>query len=222
LLFVKDISDHLVYYLFEKPRGLDFARNCYPYGDNSQNVWYERTNRRHIREIFSFFRDRSLPVLDIGCGKGYLLYRLQKMGFAHTDGIEYNAELARIARGNLRRLKLDSVRVFEADARKFDGYDAYSVVYLFHPFRGGVMAETVKRLEESLRRVPRKFYAVYLFPKTCLPWEQSDFFRRVHSRQIEFANASMDVFYYMHDPDDLPPPRPSFRDFLRREMGRSN
>lgn len=39
----------------------------------------------------------SDTLIDVGCGKGYILYLFSKLPFSLVDGIEYNQELCDIA-----------------------------------------------------------------------------------------------------------------------------
>ncbi len=217
---VKTFLDEMIYKFTEQPRGLDFSRNAYPYADESDNVWYERTAKKHIRTIFSYFEDKSLPVLDLGCGKGYVLYQLQKMGFKRTDGIEYNPEFVDIANENMEKLGLaGKVRILNMDAREFEHYDSYGIVYMFHPFGGQTMRAVLSGIEESLRRRPRKFYAVYFYPVEHVMWDESPLFVRKMSMVMEFLNTELDVYYYEHDPQRRPRRKQLFRDVLDDHMG---
>lgn len=217
---VKTFLDDMIYKFTEQPRGLDFSRNAYPYADESDNVWYERTAKKHIRTIFSYFEDKRLPVMDLGCGKGYVLYQLQKMGFARTDGIEYNPEFVEIAQANMEKLGLSKkVRIHCMDAREFENFDSYGIVYMFHPFGGKTMQAVLQNIEESLVRRPRKFYAVYFYPVEHLMWDESPFFVRKMSMVMEFLNTELDVYYYEHDPARKPRSRPRFRDVLENKLG---
>lgn len=219
MLPIKAFLDNLIFKFSEQPRGLDFSRNSYPYGEDSDNVWYERTTKKHIQMIFSYFKNKNLPILDLGCGKGYLLYQLQKMGFATTDGIEYNQDIAEIAQTNLRKLKLNNkVRIFHIDARDFDDYDSYQVIYMFHPFKEKIMKTVVQKVEESLLRTPRMFHVVYFYPVEHLLWDNSPTFIRKQSMLIEFLNTELDVYYYEHDPSRKRKAPPNFKDVLQKKL----
>ncbi|KAL8427670.1 hypothetical protein Efla_007089 [Eimeria flavescens] len=47
----------------------------------------------------------SLPILDVGCGGGQFLARLQRRGFRRLAGIDYSASAVRLAAANLLRAK---------------------------------------------------------------------------------------------------------------------
>ena len=211
--------DNLVYRIFEAPRGLDFARNAYPYKSGSDNVWYERTYTEHVKKIFSYIKDKRRPFLDLGCGKGYLLYRLQKLGFTHTDGLEYNLEFAATALQNMERLGLeDKITIYNMDARDFVDFDRYEIIYMFHPFRAPVMREVVRHVEESLDRRPRPFTVVYFYPIEHRFWDISPYFSLAKIRVIHFANTEMEVCYYEHEPGKVRPRLPRFSDVLHHEL----
>jgi len=216
---IKTFIDLMTYWIKEAPKGLDFARNYYPYGEGSDKVWYERTHERHIREIFSCFEDRSLPVLDIGCGKGYALYCLNKMGFTKLTGLEYTDYLSGIAKKNMKALGLeDKVEIIKGDAAEFEDYDEYQIIYMFHPFDGNIMGNVVKYAERSLARKPREFTVVYFHPMEHLLWDRSPVFRKSGQITIQYFNADLDVYYYEYDPDKLKMDGVSFREILDREM----
>ncbi len=200
--FIKTFMDNMIYRLKEAPKGLDFARNTYPYGPQSDNIWYERTSPRHLAEMFSRFKDKTVPVLDLGCGKGYVLYALNKIGFSRVDGVEYTPAIAEIAANNMRALGLkDKVTIFNVDARRFDNYDPYGIIYMFHPFRKEVMKKVVHNLEESLKRAPRRFTVVYSNPVEHIFWDVSPYFILKEKDTLTFMNLEMDVYYYEHDPE---------------------
>jgi hypothetical protein len=98
------------------------------------------------------------------------------MPFAQVDGVELVKTLARTARKNLQKVGT-RVRVYEDDARYFDGYDEYNWVYLYNPFPANVMLGVMHKLTYSLARKPRKMTLVYNNP-TCHEVVKG-FFRKV-------------------------------------------
>lgn len=201
VLYFKHFIDSLTYRFKEKPKGLDFSRNEYPYDDDSDNIWYERTQPKHIRRIFSQIGDKSRPFLDLGCGKGYLLYELTKLGFTNVSGIEYTTEIADIAKKNMEVLGLsDVVTIINMDARDFTAFDDFEIIYMFHPFKKPVMEIVVRHIEESLERNPRPFTAVYFHPVEHMLFSSSPYFERTVSLKFEFLNTELDLFYFEHNP----------------------
>jgi SAM-dependent methyltransferase len=209
--------------LTELPKGLDFARNVYPYSVGSENVWYERTHPAHIKKIFSYFKERARPVIDLGCGKGYMIYRLKQMGFFHVDGVEYDEEIYQIACQNMEMLNLEKeVTIYHMDARDFDDFDQYGILYLFHPFKGSIMREVIRNVEKSLARKPRRFTVVYFYPIEHRMWEMSPYFEREKVMLLEYSNINMEVCYYEHDPARKIVPRIDFSKVLQNALDKAD
>lgn len=218
--WAKTFTDYLTYWFKEKPKGLDFARNYYPYGDNSHNIWYERTHARHLKQIFSYIKDKNRPILDIGCGKGYALYSLHKLGFTNLTGLEYTAYLSKVAKNNMNALGLDEIKIIKGDAAKFDNYDPYEVIYMFHPFDYNIMENVVFEVMRSLKRAPRPFTVIYFHPMAHLLWDRSPVFKKTASTQVQYFNAILDVYYYEFDSAKLNPSGISFKTMLNNEISR--
>lgn len=216
---VKTLTDNITYALFERGKGLDFARNEYPYEEGSDRIWYERTHYPHIRKIFEYIKDKKRPVLDVGCGKGYALYCLHRMGFTDVSGLEYTDSIYTTAVKNMHALNLiDTVNLIHGDAAEFTGYDPYEIVYMFHPFHEGVMRHVVGNIEASLKHRPRPFTVVYFHPMAHMLWDRSPIFSKTAQKQIEYFNGALDVYYYEYDPDKLKHNGVSFSDMLKREI----
>jgi len=103
-------------------------------------------------------------IVDFGCGKGGILISLAKYPFAQITGVEISAELADIARVNIRKLKIRKVDVQCCDAADFKKLNGYNYFYFFDPFPCVVMAEVLKNIENSVVQRPRKVTLIYLNP----------------------------------------------------------
>ena len=44
-------------------------------------------------------------IIDIGCGKGKMIYFFSKFPFGRIDGLEYSRDVADIAEKNIRKLR---------------------------------------------------------------------------------------------------------------------
>jgi 23S rRNA G2445 N2-methylase RlmL len=97
--------------------------------------------------------------------------------FSRVDGVDISKELLEIARENLRRMRVRGSVLFHSDAAAFDGYDRYTFYYLYNPFPQAVMAQTMVRISESLKRRPRKVTLVYTNPKEHAVIESAGFRR---------------------------------------------
>lgn len=144
------------YFLYEKPRGLDFTMRDISLFDKSQGLYhgYSKTDEHHLREIFgnlSFTgRDR---LLDIGCGKGVVLLEASAYPFEKVTGIDIDERLITIARKNFQILRMESrVECIQSDAVKFEMYEEYNVFFLFNPFSAPIMEKVVDKLISVSRK----------------------------------------------------------------------
>jgi SAM-dependent methyltransferase len=124
----------------------------------------ERVTRWMLDTLGIDHRDYSF--VDLGCGKGRVLLVASTYPFQRVIGVEISEELSRIARDNVTR--------FPADARKADievqTIDAATVrfpttnlvIHMYHPFGPELTRAVLRRLEESVREVPRTVMVAYL------------------------------------------------------------
>lgn len=91
---------------------------------------------QHIEEMKSHFaryagntlpKDRTAPILDIGCAMGFALIWLRDLGYAAAEGIEQDAELAERCRGQGLRVQQVSDTVAWLRERR----DTFSRIYAF-------------------------------------------------------------------------------------------
>lgn len=146
------------YFLFEKPRGLDFTMRDKSLLKKSKGLYhgYSKTAERHLKEIFDSLSFKgNEKLLDIGCGKGVVLRAALVYPFEKVAGIEIDENLVSIAVKNFRVLGAeDRVLCQQADAAEFEGYGEYNVFFLFNPFSGSIMEKVVDKLLEVARETP--------------------------------------------------------------------
>ena len=166
----------------EEKRHIDFSRR-YVEGAikyNDEIIHYETIRRRHFKKIYNKFINVSgwksgHSVLDYGCGKGYVLYLLNEYGkFDKIAGIDILPELCTIAETNMKKNKIKA-KIVNADARIFKEIDQYDVMYMFNPFPEKAMKEVAERINESLQRVNRQLYIIYV----------NDLYREILLNKIE-------------------------------------
>jgi SAM-dependent methyltransferase len=106
--------------------------------------------------------------LDVGAGKGRILFLAAQYPFRRVLGVELSDSLCRIARRNLAahrdRLQCRNVGVIRADAVEYAIPDDVTVVYMYNPFCGPAFARFVGRILESLDRQPRTLHLIYNNP----------------------------------------------------------
>ena len=146
------------YFLWEKPRGLDFTMRDTSLLKSSNGLYhgYSKTAEKHLKKIFSSLTfDGSERLLDIGCGKGVVLRVASGYPFEKVAGIEIDERLLGIAVNNFRILKMEGrVQCFQADAAEFKGYGDYNIFFLANPFSGTVMEKVVDKLLDISERNP--------------------------------------------------------------------
>lgn len=101
--------------------------------------------------------------LDYGSGMGRVVLRVAMLPFKRVIGVELMPALTDIAKQNLAgaRSIQSPVEFVTADATRFELPDDVTIVHLFNPFTGQVMAEVQARIRESLQRAPRRLRVVY-------------------------------------------------------------
>lgn len=118
----------------------------------------------------------SLPInfdgftfVDLGSGKGRTLLMASEYPFRRVLGVELIAELHRAAEENIRDYRsptqrCTSIKSILADAREFDLPEEPLVLFLFNPLPERALSEVLRRLGNSLARVPRSVWVVYHNP----------------------------------------------------------
>lgn len=211
-----EVKNTFIYAFYERPRGLDFARSARPYPSYSDNVRYERTPFKITKRVMAGTLDADAHILDAGCGKGFFICSLKKLGYKNVDGLEYDAGLFACAKRNFSRLGTADVQLFNADASTFNELDSYDAVYIFNPFQAVVMLSFLKKIEASLVRRPRNFTVIYLNPVEFRLWDASPMFELAQVRTVRSFPHRLDAHYYMHKPGGFGSPR--FSETLRAKM----
>jgi predicted RNA methylase len=140
--------------------------------------------------------------LDYGSGMGRVVMMAATRPFKRVIGVELMAPLNAIAHENLRRARdlACPVDLVTADATEYCVPDDVSIVHLFNPFTGKIMAKVQDRIRESLHRAPRPMRIVYAHAH-----DQADLFagctwlRRTTSLSTGVMSA-MSLHVYEHTP----------------------
>jgi 16S rRNA G966 N2-methylase RsmD len=85
--------------------------------------------------------------LDIGSGKGKVVYQALKLGAKHAEGLEVSEKLHSIASKNFKILGVQKNCISNfIDSRKFHRYDEFDIYFLFNPFEDDVYEEAIDAL----------------------------------------------------------------------------
>ena len=157
----KSVNQFLI--LLDRFRNLDFYRGVDNRIDDGSD--YECTHLRIHGMLKAICEEagREDAILDVGCGKGRMLWFFSQYPFRLVDGIEYDPEIAAIARSNLEKLGLKS-RVFLMDVCDFTQWKDYNWFYFYNPFPQRVMDICLQKLAGSLRTDPRTLHIIYVNP----------------------------------------------------------
>lgn len=105
---LRGIYNLLNYFFVEAPRGLDFSMRDLAGIENESYNGYAMTSKKALKNLLSFIENKeelSFLDIDIGSGKGAVVYFADLLGFKNSHGIEYNLRLHNIAVKNFKALK---------------------------------------------------------------------------------------------------------------------
>lgn len=111
---------------------------------NSNSVAYSPTDIFTTQYIARLLLGKG-RVLDVGCGKGLLMYRLFISSIT-IDGIEINPKLAQIAKDNFAKLGCKS-NVTCVSAVDFSEYSRYDAIILYNPFDEEILRKFISCLK---------------------------------------------------------------------------
>jgi len=106
--------------------------------------------------------------IDVGSGKGRVVYQAARFPFKRVIGLEIAEELNRVARYNVEhnrhRLACRNIELITADAVSYQFPDDLTVAYFYHPFGGQTFERVINNLIASLDRNPRELHLIYGYP----------------------------------------------------------
>ena len=127
----------------------------------------------------------SFCFIDVGSGKGRVLFLIEELKCQHIIGIEHSNALHRIAENNLKKYlaKTQSKAQFELlniDALDFKYPTKPTIVFLFNPFMEDVMIRFLNNLNKSLEEAPRQVWVVYVNPTERQAFEKTKIFKKFY------------------------------------------
>lgn len=129
---------------------------------------YQITRPQHlmfIAEYFDSIKDNvgTPSIIDIGCGKGGMLYFFFGLGLKKVAGLEYSNELCMICKKNMQKLNIDA-NIICGDAAEYDKYEVYDYFYLYNPFGEEVVKSFVENLIKNQKEHERTIHVIYTYP----------------------------------------------------------
>jgi SAM-dependent methyltransferase len=153
-----------------------------------EKVVHAKRYQAAIGEVFIGILN-ELPIrydeflfIDLGSGKGRALLLASQFPFKGIVGIELSPTLHTIACRNIQIYRDDlqcchRIHSVCEDVARYQMPPVKEVFYLFDPFDDQVMRTVLRNIEESLRRVPRDIYIIYLKPSHRDVFDQATFLR---------------------------------------------
>ena len=163
---------------FDTTRGVETAGNAKTpaessvVGDTRDSYGYLPARAANMRDAL-----RRLPVenlsrytfIDIGSGKGRMLFVAAELPFARVVGVEFDeylhaAAVRNVAACRLRR-RCTIIKPVLANAAEYEFPPGSLVLYLFNPFGPEIMNRMLDNLERSFSRDPRHIVLLMLWPE---------------------------------------------------------
>jgi len=113
---------------------------------------------------------RAYTFLDMGSGKGRVLFIAAEYPFRKVLGVEYSKDMHRVAVDNIGSYRHAKRRCKDVESVVANGADYEFpldniVLYLFNPFGPEIMRRMLANLERSLAQSPRHVVVVMLWPE---------------------------------------------------------
>jgi precorrin-6B methylase 2 len=136
-------------------------------------------------------------VYDLGCGKGRIVCWFAREPIAKSAGVEYDAELAEVARANAASLKgaRAQIEILTADAAAVDYSDA-TVIYLYNSFGPEVLRPVLQNLSDSLAARPRRLRLAYASPTHVEEFKAFPKFVEVNRISMPYDLGEMAVAFF--------------------------
>lgn len=142
-------------------------------GELADSLTYSAVRANNVRSSL-----RDLPLrnysdytfIDIGSGKGRVLFVAAEFAFRKVIGIEFDTSIHRYALANIQRFRhwrqrCPSIESINANAMDFEFPGENLVLYLCNPFGPEIMSRMLRNLERSFEQKPRHIVIVMLWPE---------------------------------------------------------
>jgi SAM-dependent methyltransferase len=184
-----------------KTRGDEDPRNLTVVGENVSHAFpYIPTTPRIGRHVL-----RDLPIrdasnytfIDVGSGKGRMLFLAAELPFRRIIGVEFSSDLHNLARNNVKTYRNQKQSCFQIEPVNVDATDYEFpldplLVYFFFPFDRHVMEPVIQNLNRSLTEHPRDLILVYHNPILSETVEQASNLK-IYARR-SYRNSSYAIF----------------------------
>lgn len=161
--YIRGFNYFFNYYLREKPLGLDFSmRDLSEIKDARQNG-YAMTSDEALSNIAKKVDFNGKLLLDIGSGKGRVIFQSVRLGANKAEGIEFSEKFHLIASSNFRILGVtEKCKSNLYDATEFKRYNEFDIFFLFNPFNDDLYEQVIDIMMEQCEfRTNQRFIICY-------------------------------------------------------------
>jgi SAM-dependent methyltransferase len=128
------------------------------------------TSPRSFRQFMKLLpHPAGYAFVDIGSGKGRMLFLAAQYPFKEVIGVEYAPDLVKISDNNIHnfrgRTNCSNISSICADATQYTLPDAPLMIYLFNPFDIEIFEKVMANIAASHASNPRPMFIVYVSPK---------------------------------------------------------
>ncbi len=153
---------------------------------------YQATPYHVLKEIFERIAFNDLTILDIGSGKGRILYFALEKGSKKAIGVELSQELNEAAYRNLDNFSPTQYKLICDTVLNYDYADVPDVIFLFNPFDSEILKQMIDRLNYAMKRFEFSPLIVLINP-IRVHWFLMNGFKIID--KIENSNPSFEVLF---------------------------
>jgi predicted RNA methylase len=112
----------------------------------------------------------NYTFVDLGSGKGRILFLAAEYPFRRILGVEFGKELHEDAKKNIEAFRhpaqqCNNIESVNMDASDYQFPNENLAIYLFNPFGADVMEKVLANLAMSLQRNPRHVIVTMVYPE---------------------------------------------------------
>jgi hypothetical protein len=205
----------IVDHLFDTRYGIDTCRwsqldELTVAGHNKERgTSYQPTRVMLLRKLFKAIK-LMIPsdgvLVDLGCGKGRVLFVASEFNFREVRGVEFAHELYEIAVKNSTIYKAKSgvgikYRLIESDVSNYAIDKEENVFFMNNPFDTVVLSKVLCNIAASLQIQPRRIWIIYHHPKCAHIIEQRGDLARL--REFNFWGYTFTVYSNLPHPEKV-------------------
>jgi len=160
------IADIIKAHYLEKKLGIETDGFDY-YSDNlslyKDGHAYGASLYCNLDKVFEYLKPKPEDIfLDLGCGKGRVVFFAALRKINKVTGVDVNQELIEVANLNLANFKPNnaSIEFINEDAANFK-IRGETIIFMFNPFGSMTLKKVITNIKNSLSDNPRKISIVF-------------------------------------------------------------